>query len=51
MAIHAVYRVQSLEGCRQLLRSGGGGGGGGGLASRIEFVARNESRIHIFGHF
>ena len=48
MAIHAVYRVQSLEGCRQLLRSGGGGGG---LASRIEFVARNESRIHIFGHF
>ena len=25
-------------------------GGGGGLASRIEFVAHNKSRVHIFGH-
>ena len=35
-----------MQGHRQLLRSGGGG-----LASRIEFVAHNESQIHIFEHF
>ena len=37
-----------MQGHRQLLRSGRGGGG---LASRIEFVAHNESQIHIFEHF
>ena len=30
---------------------GGGGGGGEGVASRIEFVAHNKSRVHVFGHF
>ena len=35
----------SVRGRRQLLRSGRGG-----LASRIEFVARNESQIHTFGN-
>ena len=35
----------SLHGCRQLLISGGRG-----LASKIELVAGNESRSHIFRH-
>ena len=47
-----VFPGNPLQGRRQLFEKlGGGGGGGGGLASRIEFVAHNESQIHIFGYF